>query len=165
MARFRTNVKTIDECRQTFDIIAREIDMRPERVVVPFSFDLTKVWNGAVVNWWAFACDRDYTVRGVTEIHSVATATATTHTVRARKILSAATSAPGAAAGANVVELSSDTFDLKATANVLRSATLSTTATDLQLSDGDKIGLLFTQTGAAPTALTGGLIVLELEPR
>lgn len=77
--------------------------------------------------------------------------------VKFRKITD--TSAPGAAASATVVELATAAFDLTTTINTLNTATLSATAADLLLADGDKIAADFSGT------LTGlvGLATIYLQ--
>lgn len=93
----------------------------------------------------------------VKEIHSVAGGAAAA--VRPRKILAASVSAPGAAAGANVKELTTAACDLTTTADTVVAATLSATPADYTFAAGDKLSLDFSGT------LTGlvGYIVIELQ--
>jgi hypothetical protein len=70
----------------------------------------------ASVDKWAFIADRPYKVMKIEEIHSVVGGAAAA--VRPRKVTD--TSAPGAAAGANVKELTQAAFDLTATINTTR---------------------------------------------
>lgn len=107
------------------------------------------------VDKWVFIADRAYQVVQIEEIHSVVGGASAA--VRPRKVTNA--SAPGAAAGANVKELTQAAFDLTATVNTTQTATLTATAADLQLADGDKISLDFSGT------LTGlvGLLTITLK--
>jgi len=68
-------------------------------------------------------------------------------------------SAPGATAGATVVELTTAAIDLTATANTVVTPALVATAASLQLAAGDKIGLDFSGT---LTGLVGGLYLDRL---
>lgn len=83
-------------------------------------------------------------------------ATAGTNTVRVKKVKSAATSAPGAAADANNVDIST-TFDLTQAANVRREATPVITGGANILAQGDKVALA---SAAGTTGLAGGVVVL-----
>jgi len=96
----------------------------------------------ASVDKWVFIADRAYQVVGIQEIHSVVGGASAA--VKFRKVTNA--SAPGASAGANVVELATAGFDLTATVNTTLTATLSSTPADLQLAAGDKIGADFSGT-------------------
>lgn len=88
---------------------------------------------------------------GIKEIHSVAGTDASAVTLQPRKITADAT-APSAAAGATVIELTTAAINLKATANAVQTPTLSTTASDLLFDAGDKLSHNFTGT---LTALVG----------
>jgi hypothetical protein len=98
-----------------------------------------------------FACQ----VVSVKEIHSVVGGGSAA--VRPRKITD--TSAPGAAAGATVTEITTAGFDLTATVNTTQTGTLSATAADYTLAAGDKISLDFSGT------LTGlvGIITIAVK--
>jgi len=111
----------------------------------------------ASVDKWVFIADRSYQVTQVEEIHSVVGSTSAA--VRPRKITAATVAAPGAAVAAGITELTA-AADLTATVNTTQTLTLSATAADLLLADGDKIGLDFSGT------LTGlvGVIVITLKP-
>lgn len=113
----------------------------------------------ASVDKWVFVADRAYEVVAISEVHSVVGSTSAA--VRPRKVTAAGTDAPGAAAGTTVKELTTADIDLTATINVEQAATLTATAADLLLADGDKIGLNF---GGTLTGLVGALTII-LEPR
>lgn len=106
----------------------------------------------ASVDKWVFIANGAYQVVSIEEIHSVVGGASAA--VKARKVTGVA--APGAAASGTVVEFATAGFDLTATANTTQTATLSSTAADLQLADGDKIGLDFSGT------LTGLVGVLTI---
>ena len=106
----------------------------------------------ASVDKWVFIANRAYEVVSIEEVHSVVGGASAA--VKARKVLNV--SAPGASAGANVVEFATAAFDLTAAVNTVQTATLSATASDYQLADGDKIGLDFSGT------LTGLVGVLTI---
>lgn len=108
----------------------------------------------ASVDNWIWIADRAYQVTGVRSVHSVAGGASAA--VRPRKVLSAATDAPGAAAGANVKELTTANIDLTAATNTAVNATLSATVSDLQFAVGDKMGLDFSGT---LTALVGNITI------
>ena len=93
-------------------------------------------------------------VTAVKEIHSVVGGAAAA--VKVRKIIGDG-NAPNAAAGANVKELHTATFDLTASANVLRAGTLVSTVADLQLNVGDR--LAYSPSGT----LTGLIGYLQVE--
>lgn len=99
--------------------------------VVPIPVDL----SANSVDEWAYIADRPCEVVAITEIHSVVGGLSAA--VRPRKVLAASSAGPGAAAGANVIELA-PAFDLTASANVARSAALAAGTTTLAA--GDKLG-------------------------
>jgi hypothetical protein len=82
-----------------------------------------------------------------------------TNTFRIKKILAAATSAPGAAADANNVDMTA-AFDLTQAANTVRQLNPVTTGTvpAYQLSEGDKVAIA---SAAGTASLAGGLLVLR----
>lgn len=98
--------------------------------------------SAASVDSWVFIADRAYEVVSIEEIHSVVGST--NAAVKLRKVTD--TSAPGAAASSTVKELATAGFDLTATVNTTQTATLSETASDYQLADGNKIGMDFSGT-------------------
>ena len=116
---------------------------------------ITSELLAASVAKWIFIADRAYQVTAVREVHSVVGGASAA--VRPRKITD--TSAPGAAAGATVKELTTAAIDLTATINTVVSPALSATVADLQLAAGDRIALNFSGT------LTGlvGLIEIVLK--
>lgn len=118
-------------------------------------------YDAASVDTWAFIADRAYTVKAIKHQHTVVVSATNAATLAVRKITADAV-APGATAGANCKELLGSALNLKATANTTVAGTLSSTAADLALAAGNKIGLDFTGT---LTALAGGLLQIELEPR
>lgn len=97
---------------------------------------------------------------GITEIHATAESTATTLTAYIEKLTG--TTAPGS--GSTVM---SGTFDLKATANTLQTATLSMPTTGdssdplLQFAAGDRVGI---KISAAATELAGVVVCLTFAP-
>lgn len=106
-----------------------------------------------------FIADRAYKVKSIEEIHSVVSTAANTLTIR--KILAASASAPNAAAGANVKELLSAGLDLKSTVDTVVTGTLTGTAADLNLADGDKVSFALS---AATTGLAGCVVTIVLTP-
>ena len=116
---------------------------------------LTVPLTASAVDVDVFQADRAYKVVAIRESHSVVGGAAAA--VRPRKITD--TSAPGAAAGANVKELTTANVDLTAAINTVVSPALSATASDLVLAAGNRIALDFSGT---LTGLVGNLtIVLE----
>lgn len=124
---------------------ARAGDIAGHVISVPI--DLT----AASVPSWAYIADRPCRVVGIGEIHTAVGGV--NAAVRFRKVLAASSAGPGAAAGANVIELA-PAFDLTASANVARTATLDTAAADLAA--GDKIGANVTGT---LTGLAGAAVI------
>jgi hypothetical protein len=108
-----------------------------------------------------FVADRDYTVTGVREVHSTASSGIT---LGVRKILAASASAPGAALGANVLNLlaTTSTIDMNAAIDVVQTPTLHATASNLQLTAGDKLAADFS---GALTAGTMGVLEVLLQQR
>jgi hypothetical protein len=98
----------------------------------------------ASVDKWVFVADRAYRVELIEEIHSVVGGSGAA--VSFRKVTAAGTAAPGAAAGATVVEFQVAAIDLTATINVTQTPALSAVAGALNLADGDKIGTDFAGT-------------------
>lgn len=92
-------------------------------------------------------------VISIKEVHSVAGGASAA--VRPRKITADVT-APGAAAGATVIELTTANIDLTVTANTMQTPTLSATEADLIFAAGDRLALDFSGT---LTALVGRLTV------
>jgi len=116
--------------------------------------------NASSVDGWAFVADRAYTIEMIEEIHAVAGSDGGAVTLDVRKVTD--TSAPGAAASATVTELQAAAMNLKSTANTTVTPGLSVTAADLDLADGNKIGLNFIGT---LTALAGGVVTIVLKPK
>ncbi len=110
----------------------------------------------ATVDSWVLVADRPYTVKSVSEIHSVVS---TSGTGRIRKITAAGTDAPGAAASATVVEISAS-IDLASAINVSITSVLSVVAGATSLATGDKLGL---DIGGTMTGLVGSVITIILE--
>ena len=110
----------------------------------------------ASVDKWLFIADAPYRVRAISESHSVVS---TSGTARLRKVTD--TSAPGAAASSTVLELHTANFDLSAgvAVNTTTDAALALALADIQLADGDKIGV---NMGGTLTGLVG-TITLQLE--
>lgn len=120
------------------------------------TFSVSSELLAASVDKWMWIAPFACKVVSVRESHSVVGGTSAA--VRPRKVTD--TSAPGAAASSTVKELSA-ALDLTSTVpvNTTTSATLTSTAADITLAAGDKIGLDFSGT------LTGlvGLITIELQ--
>ena len=106
----------------------------------------------ASVDKWMFVADRAYQVIGFREVHSVVGGSGAV--VRPRKVTDA--TAPGAAAGATVKELTTADIDLTTTINTVVTPTITATAADALLAAGDKVGLNF---GGTLTGLVGELIM------
>lgn len=100
--------------------------------------EITDDLLAASVDAWVFVADRAYELVGIDEIHSVVGGSGAL--VSYRKITAAGTAAPGAAAGATVKEFQSAALDLTTSINVKQAAALTSTAADLRLAVGDKIG-------------------------
>jgi len=94
----------------------------------------------------------------VTEVHAVAS---TSGTLGLRKI-TADSQAPGAAAGASVVELltSATAINLASAANTVVTAPLSAVAGALQIPDGARIGF---DIAGTMTNLAGGVVTLTFQ--
>jgi hypothetical protein len=103
--------------------------------------------NSTLVDTWVYRAHVPCRVLSITEVHAVVAGAAST--LRFRKVTDA-TSAPGAAASATVIELGTS-FDLTAAVNTLQTSTLSTTATDIILAAGDKIGADYSGTIGTPS--------------
>jgi hypothetical protein len=107
-----------------------------------------------------FIADKDYRVVAIYEIHNTAEVTATTLTGYVEKLTQG--QSPGSG-----TSLMSGTFNFKAAAATLQTATLSTTKTgdsdnpDLQLAPGDRLGFV---RSAAPTELSNVVITVVLAP-
>ena len=123
--------------------------------IVPTTFTVNRTILASSVDEWVFIAPFACKVVSVREIHSVVGGAAAA--VRPRKITD--TSAPGAAAGSTVKEITTASFDLTTTINTTVAGTLSATASDYTLAAGDKIGLDFSGT------LTGlvGVMTFELQ--
>jgi hypothetical protein len=116
--------------------------------------------NANSVDSWIYVAPFKARLVSAREIHSVVGGASAA--VRARKITD--TSAPGAAAGTTVKELTTAAFDLTAAINTTQVGTLVTAATPKENSDfymnaGDKVALDFSGT------LTGlvGVVVLHIK--
>lgn len=116
------------------------------------TFEIVVDLLAASVDQWAFIAQRACKLVGVKEIHSVVGGASAA--VRPRKITDA--SAPGAAASATVLELTTASIDLTATINTTQTPTLTATIADRSLAAGDKVGLDFSGT---LTGLVGKLIM------
>jgi hypothetical protein len=101
--------------------------------------DLTE----ASVDEHVFVAFRKCKLLGIKEIHSVVGST--NAAVQPRKITADAT-APGASAGATVLELTTAGIDLTATADTIQTPTLATTPSTLVFAEGDKLAHDFSGT-------------------
>lgn len=127
-------------------------------VIVSPNFRITVILDAADVDRWAWIADRACEVVLIEEVHSVVGGASAA--VRPRKVLAASTAAPGAAAGANVKELTTATIDLTAAIDTTQTPALTATTADRKFADGDRLGLDFSGT------LTGlkGVLVLTFKP-
>lgn len=88
--------------------------------------------NANSVDKPVFIADRAYRTLQIEEIHSVAGGAAATAALR---------KCTGTTAPASGALLSTSTFDLTAAANTTQTATLTATAADRDLADGDKVAI------------------------
>lgn len=118
---------------------------------VPRSVVITVPTSASSVDSWVFIADRAYNLVAVRENHSVVGGAAAA--TRLRKVTATGV-APGAAAGATVIELI-PSLDLTATANT----TVTPVITVASVGQGDRLGLDFSGT------LTGlvGVVQIELQ--
>lgn len=110
---------------------------------------------GGATGLFVFTAVRPCTFVGMQEIHT--TAGSGGQTIRAKKVLAAATSGPGTAADANNVDISA-TVDISLSANVRRDIAPIVTNAVNKLAAGDKVALA-SATGA--TSYAGALFVLQ----
>lgn len=101
-----------------------------------------------------FVADRSYVVKNVSGRVTVAGTDASAVSAVVNKV-------PNGTAITSGTNLTSDTMDLKGTANTKQDLTLSTTASDLVLAAGDALAIDFTGTLTAAT----GVITVSLAPR
>jgi hypothetical protein len=106
---------------------------------------------GTMVDTHIWIAPRAGKIVSIKEIHSVVGGAACA--IRPRKITD--TSAPGAAAGATVKEITTAAFDGTATINTTQTGTLSATASDYTFAAGDKIAL---DVSGTMTGLVGILV-------
>lgn len=130
----------IDEViKVTGPVNAPLVEFQGNVAVVPEVFVVTTELLAASVDKWAFVAPFPCEVIDVREIHSVVGGASAA--VRPRLITNV--SAPGAAAGANVIEMTA-AFDLTATVNTVVTGTI--VAAAARLAAGEKIGLDFSGT-------------------
>jgi hypothetical protein len=96
----------------------------------------------AAAGYWQFAADVPCKVVAINEVHSVVSGGGAT--LKIRKVTD--TSAPGATAGATVVEQLSSALALDSTINTSVTGSLSATASDHLMAAGDKLAFLFAGT-------------------
>lgn len=111
-------------------------------------------YNASSVDKSSFVAQRSYRVMGI-----LARVTAAGTDVSA--VTAAVKKAPSGTAIASGTALHSGSVDLKGTANTNQSITLSTTDSDLNIDEGDAIGLDVTGTLTAAT----GVVTVLLAPR
>ena len=114
----------------------------------------TTEWTASSVDKTFFVATRPYRVKAVSARPTVAGTDASAVTAVIRKAASGTTITAGTA-------LHSGSIDLKGTANTVQDLTLSTTATDLDIADGDCIGIDFTGTLTSAT----GVVTVTLAPK
>ena len=126
----------------------------PKNVVVMFNM----LANASLADQCIFIANRAYTVKSITEVHSVAGNDAGAVNLQVTKDTS--TDAPGA--GTDLLTNNANAgFDLKGTANTVQTGTLTATAASLALAAGDRLSLDFAGT---LTTLAGVVVTIELEP-
>lgn len=134
----------------------REEAVTPMRKTVTFNLSTA----ASLITQHFFVADRAYRISGITEIHATAESTATTMTGYVCKIGSGIAPASGQT-------VMTGTFNLKATANTLQTATVFNTGTGdsddpyLQLAAGDRLGFVFSVAG---TELAGLVVEITLAP-
>ena len=111
-------------------------------------------WNAASVDKTSFVATRPYKVKAISARPTVAGTDASAVTAAIKKAASGTAITSGTA-------LHSGTIDLKGTANTVQDLTLSTTATDTDIADGDCIGVDFTGTLTSAT----GIVTVTLAPK
>ncbi len=117
-----------------------------ENVVTPMRKTITAnfILAANCASTCVFIARRAYRIVGITEIHGLAEATATTLTAHVEKLT-------GTLAASFGTTVQSGTFDMKGAANTLQTATLSTSNTgdsdnpDLLLAAGDRLGIVFSE--------------------
>jgi len=129
--------------------LAEEI-LQPDRVVMKFNLNL----NGSLADQPFFIAPFACTVKSIQEIHSVAGNDASAVTAVVKKVSDGAALTAGTA-------LMSDTFNMKGTANTLQTGTMSSTASDLELAENDRLYVDFTGT---LTTLAGVVLTVVLSP-
>lgn len=111
--------------------------------------------SGANSGFWVFTAIKPCVFLGAQAIW--ATAGAAGNTARVKKVLSAATSAPGAAADTNNIDISA-AIALDATSNVRRDYAAVTTSNAHLLAAGDKVAIA---SAGGVTLLVGATFVLQ----
>lgn len=122
-------------------------------IIVPQKIVLTVPINASSVDQNIFIADAAYQVVQVEEAHTVAGNDASP--VTAVLVKCTGTQAPSGGTACT-----SDTFDLKGTANTVVTGTLSVTASDYTLADGNRLAIDF---GGTLTTLAGGVITVVLK--
>lgn len=117
-------------------------------------FTASTEYTASSVDKTFFVADRSYTVKNVSVRVSAAGTDAGAVTLVVEKT-------PDGTAIGSGTNLSSDTANLKGTANTKVDLTLSTTASDLNLAVGDALSVNFTGTMTAAT----GVVTVSLAPR
>lgn len=109
--------------------------------------------NAGLADQPFFIANQAYLVKSITEVHATAGNDASAVTCVVKKLISGVTVANGTA-------LQTSTFDLKATANTVQTATLSTNQSVLTLAAGDRLAVDYTGT---LTTLAGVCITVMLQ--
>lgn len=110
-------------------------------------------YNASSIDKLCFVATRKYVVKAVSGVPSVIGSDAGAVAAAIKKV-------SGTTAIASGTALHSGTMNLKATANTVQNLTLSTTASELQIAAGDRIGVDFTGVMTAAT----GVITVMLSP-
>lgn len=107
-------------------------------------FTVTDDLIAASVDEWVFVAPAACQLVAIGEIHNVVGGSGAA--VTPRRVTAAGTDAPGASAGATVIELTAAAIDLTATINVAQSPAVETTAGANVFAAGDKLGHNFAGT-------------------
>lgn len=119
-------------------------------VILTFPYNATA--NASILTLGGAVCKRRMVVKSIVGVPDVATTNAVTATVRK--------AASGTAIGSGTA-LHSGTFNCQGTAATNQTLTLSTTASDLDVAAGSRIGVVIS---GAPGAAGAGMITVTLAP-
>jgi len=128
-------------------------------IVSPYKYVVVNnLLNSACIDQNIFIADRAYKVTACYEVHGTLGTNGSAVNVNLEKLTG--TTAPGS--GTQLLTDNTNAgFDCKATINTVQTGTLTSTAADLTLAAGDRLGLNFTGT---VTALAGQVVTVQLKP-